>query len=132
MPRPFRRLAGPVLGAFALLPFAALAEAPAAAEVCPISGDRIAWTTDYCLALLETDDESLAGPCLDQELQRRFLNACEGVTYYKQGMCGLAAHRGSYPGSAEQCLADAGFQGAHVRRRAAVRADEAASGTPPP
>jgi hypothetical protein len=111
-----------------LLAVAAAASSQAAPVACPIPGSRVPWTADYCMALLETDDETLAGPCLDQELPRRFVNACQAVGYYKQSLCSLAIQRGSYPGRAEDCLADASFHGPSVRRELA----EAAAPAPPP
>lgn len=110
-----------------LLPLAALAQAPAPEASCPIPGDRFDWTTDYCLALTQTEDEALAGPCIDQELQRRFVNACEGPAYYKQGLCGLALQAGTYAGSADDCMADGTFAGPTVRRKLAAAGKAAPS-----
>jgi hypothetical protein len=106
----------------ALLPLSAVAQAPSPEASCPIPGDRFAWTTDYCLALNQTDDETLAGPCIDQELQRRFVDACQGVTYYKEALCALAVERGSISGRVDDCVADDSFSGPTVRRKLAAAA----------
>lgn len=115
----------------ALLPLPSVAQTATPEASCPIPGDRFAWTTDYCLALNQTADETLAGPCIDQELQRRFVDACQGVTYYKEGLCGLAVERGDYAGGVDACVADAEFSGPTVRRKRAA-AGQGAVASPPP
>lgn len=101
----------------ALLPLPSVAQPPSPEPGCPIPGNRFDWATDYCLALNQTDDESLAGPCIDQELQRRFVDACQGVSYYKEALCALAVERGSIGGRVEECVADDAFSGPTVRRK---------------
>lgn len=119
------------LAALMLITGTAVAGGQVDGPACPIPGDRFAWTTDYCLALNQTDDETLAGPCIDQELQRRFVDACQGVTYYKEGLCGLAVERGVYAAGVDACVADAAFSGPTVRRKQAA-AGQGGVAPPPP
>jgi hypothetical protein len=84
-------------------------------DACRIQGTRIHWTADYCMALNSTDDEIVAGECINDQLARSFVTDCEAVIFYKRAMCSLAKERGSPVGSVEQCLSDPQFKGPTVR-----------------
>jgi hypothetical protein len=82
---------------------------------CPIPGDLQHWQADYCMAQIGTDDIIAAGTCLERESQIRFRSPCNGKFHYKQAMCKLSVHAGSYSGSVDKCVEDPLFIGPTVR-----------------
>lgn len=84
-------------------------------EPCSIKGEVIQWAADYCMAMLETDDEIAASDCIDTELQRPFRNSCAAKQHFKGALCALAIRRGVQSGPRQKCMNDPGFQGRTVQ-----------------
>jgi hypothetical protein len=94
--------------------WAATCVAAQAAE-CRISGDKIHWIADHCMAELETDDEIAASECIGEQLKKRFPTDCAAKLHYKKKMCERAISAKRRPDDLEGCLADRQFMGATVR-----------------
>lgn len=90
------------------------ATAAAAAPRCDIAGEPIQWLADYCMALLQTDDEVAAGDCIQREWSRRGADACAAKRWAKAGLCRIARQRGDVD-SVEHCIADRAFAGPAVK-----------------
>jgi hypothetical protein len=98
--------------ALALLTAASLANA---APACLAPGEPIHWRADYCMLLMETDDEIAVSECIEKQGKRRFPNACAGNTHFKKRMCELMVRDGLRSGSVNGCVRDRGFKGRTVR-----------------
>lgn len=83
---------------------------------CPITGEKIHWIADYCMALLETDDEIPASPCISDELAKVFAGDCAAKLHYKRALCERSIRLGQRAGTVDGCLADPSFVGATVRK----------------
>lgn len=82
---------------------------------CPVAGQKIHWIADYCMSLLETDDEIPASPCIGEELARVFSGECAAKLYYKKTMCQRSIHLQQRRDDVGSCIADKRFMGATVR-----------------
>jgi hypothetical protein len=104
-----------------LLPLALLAATAAATPIfaqsrgCPAAGMKIHWIADYCMSKLETDDEIVAGSCINIELERAFKSECVAKVHYKRALCRLAVARKQTPNDMKSCIADKTFMGPTVR-----------------
>ncbi|MEO8652908.1 MAG: hypothetical protein ABI409_02165 [Ramlibacter sp.] len=94
----------------------AAAQVAAARPECPVAGAKIHWIADYCMSLLETDDEIPASPCIAQELDKAFTSDCAAKLHYKRAMCARSIRLGHRRDDIDGCLADPNFVGATVRR----------------
>lgn len=70
---------------------------------------------DYCMSVLETDDEIAASSCISAEAARVFTSDCVAKVYYKKTMCQRAISRKQRPDDINNCLADKTFMGSTVR-----------------
>ena len=86
-----------------------------AQTACPVQGDKIHWIADWCMSTLETDDEIVAGACINEELKQPFRNDCVAKQSYKRRLCELAAKRGQLQAGVSGCMADKAFMGSTVR-----------------
>ena len=84
---------------------------------CPVEGDGIQWTADYCMSTLETDDEIPAAECISKELRRIFPDDCVAKYYYKNAMCELALSRHTITGNLQTCMDDRNFMGSTVKNK---------------
>lgn len=101
----------------------ACAAATGGPEACPVAGELPHWQADWCMALLGTDDEIAAWPCIEQEMRLRPGDDCRARLRYKRDLCGWAAAAGTYPGTTEACSRDPGFTGPTVRNGGIRTAD---------
>lgn len=94
------------------------AGAPVAAgpTECPVAGEKVHWIADYCMALLETDDEIPASSCIADELHKVFASDCAARVHYKRALCERSIGLGERRDDLDGCLADPGFVGATVRK----------------
>jgi hypothetical protein len=99
-----------------LAELAAVAPVVAGPSECPIAGEKIHWIADYCMALLETDDEIPASPCIAWELGKAPTGDCAAKRHYKRALCERSIRLGQRRDDMEGCLADPDFVGATVRR----------------
>lgn len=104
---------GSILSAFAALALFLPASAPAA-TACEIPSEPVHWIADYCMLVLQTDDEIAAGDCIARELAGRQGDACMVKQRYKRLMCEIAVSR-DRKGTVAACLKDPAFQGSTVR-----------------
>ena len=107
------------LDAILVLLTAISAATPASAQrrECPVEGMKIHWIADYCMSILETDDEIPASACIGEELKRTFKNDCAAKLYYKRAMCQKSISTKQREGSIGGCVADKRFMGYTVRNK---------------
>lgn len=105
----------PVVAAVLAAALAAAVAPALAAGRCLAPGEPMYWRVDYCMLLMETDDEIAVSGCIEQEGRRRFRTACASNTHFKRRMCALMIRNGTRQGTLQQCVRDAGFQGRTVR-----------------
>jgi hypothetical protein len=67
------------------------------------------------MALIGTDDEIPASPCIEEQMDILFRSECSAKAHFKTALCELAVNRGSYGGTVNECVDDAGFVGVTVR-----------------
>lgn len=101
--------------ALALTLMAALSSAEAAAP-CLAPGVPIQWRADYCMLLMETDDEIAVSACIEQEGRRRFPGSCASNTHFKKRMCEAMIKRGTRQAALGHCARDPAFMGRTVER----------------
>jgi len=94
------------------------AASPSAAgpSECPVAGEKIHWIADYCMALLETDDEVPASPCIAEELGKASTSDCATKLHYKRALCERSIRLGQRADAVDSCLVDPDFVGATVRK----------------
>jgi hypothetical protein len=90
--------------------WAGTAMAQAKPAPCPVPGEKIWWIADYCMAKLETDDEIVAGDCINEELRIGFSDDCIAKRYFKRQLCQVVQK-----GRASECARDPNFAGPTVR-----------------
>ena len=73
------------------------------------------WIADYCMSKVESDDEIVAGPCINEEIRVRFRSDCAAKLHYKRALCRQALARGDRTGTLKDCIEDRGFAGSTVR-----------------
>lgn len=100
-----------------MVAISAAAPVSAQARECPVGGMKIHWIADYCMSILETDDEIAAGSCIGAEIKRTFKNDCAAKLYYKKAMCRNAISREQRQDGIDRCIADKEFTGSTVRNR---------------
>jgi len=91
-----------------------LAVSPAptfAAPACELPGAAVQWIADYCMRLLQTDDEIAASDCIATQLERDFPTPCEAKRHFKRALCALDPDR-----DVERCVADPDYLGGTVHR----------------
>lgn len=88
---------------------------------CPLAGEKVQWVADYCMASLETDDQTAAVPCIQEENRARYASACAAKQHYKRELCKLLIDSGSVQGPLERCVNDPAVRGQMVERRGATR-----------
>lgn len=83
---------------------------------CNLRGEVIQWIADYCMLVLQTDDEIAASGCIEENLSRRFPSACVAKAHYQRAMCGLFVAAESTEKSIDECVSDPDFMGRTVLR----------------
>ena len=98
-----------------------VAAKPGEGADCPLAGEKVQWVADYCMASLETDDQTAAEPCIQEENRARYASACVAKQHYKRELCKLLIDSGSVQGPLERCANDPAFRGHMVERGGATR-----------
>jgi hypothetical protein len=81
---------------------------------CEIPGYAEDWAIDYCMVLIDTDDEMDFGvlKCLtNMDID----DSCETVAFYKTEYCKLLIADGNYSGSTQSCQDDRSIMGPTVK-----------------
>lgn len=112
LPDWLRRTGRTLAAALAMLPLAA-----DASSACAADGEPIQWIADYCMLVMETDDEIAVSGCIEAQGKIHFRDACTGNIHFKRGMCERVLRNGTRAGTLEQCVNDPAFRGRTVAAR---------------
>jgi hypothetical protein len=86
------------------------------AAPCPVPGAPIHWVADWCMAMLETDDEIPASDCIAQHPVSSFASACAAKLHFKRELCRVLRGPQAPAAALDACVADPAVMGRTVRR----------------